>query len=376
MKKKILFIINSFSTGGGAESLLARIVNNLNLDKYDVSIIELLHRDIKTENIRPEIKILPYIMRADDPKRKEKMYYVYHEPWTVFDEFIGDHYDLYVAFTYMRPILLLPEEKKCISWMHGDIYNLLENRDKIPENRKLENEALYKVKKIISASDHTTQSVIDVHPDHKDKLITIYNGIDIEITREKASLPTDISLQSPSMLFVGRLEENKRPLRLLDILEKVHERNPGVHLYFMGWGVQEEEVKEQIQLRGLEKFAHLLGYQENPFPIITQCDVVCLLSKSEGFPMCLLESVALDKPFVATDIGGAETLSNHQTCGKIVETDQEAADAVIEFMEMDKAVIQNRCRESIVRFDFDKYIAQIEAVFDEVLSDEAYKRSL
>lgn len=374
MKKKILFIINSFSTGGGAESLLARIVNNLNLDKYDLSIIEILHRDIKTEKTRSEIKILPYIMHADDPERKEKMYYVYHEPETVFDKFIGDHYDLYISFTYMRPVLLLPAGRKCISWMHGDIYNLLENRGKIPENRKLENEALYKAKKIISASDHTTQSVIDVHPDHKDKLITIYNGIDIEITREKAKLPTDIFLKSPSMLFVGRLEENKRPLRLLNILEKVHERNPEVHLYFMGWGVQEEEIKEQIQRRDLGEFAHLLGYQENPFPIIAQCDVVCLLSKSEGFPMSLLEGVALDKPFIASDIGGAETLSNHQTCGKIIETDQEASDAVIEFMEMDKIEIQNRCRESIVRFDFDKYITKIEAVFDEVLREDPERR--
>lgn len=370
MKKKILFITNSFSAGGGAESLLARIVNNLNLNKYEVTIIEILHRGIKTENTRPEIKILPYIMRADDPKRKEKMYYVFHEPWKVFDEFIGDHYDLYVAFTYMRPIILLPAGKKCISWMHGDIYNLLENRDMIPENRQLENEALYKVQKIISVSDHTAQSVIDVHPAHREKLITIYNGIDIEITRKKAMMPTDICLKSPSMLFVGRLEDNKNPLRLLDILERVHERNSTMHLYFMGWGVQEEEVKEQIELRGLGDFAHLLGYQENPFPIIAQCDVVCLLSKAEGFPMCLLESVALDKPFIATDIGGAETLSNHQTCGKIIKTDQEAADAIIEFMEMDKMEIRNRCRESIVRFEFDKYIAQIEAVFDEVLSDE------
>ena len=72
------------------------------------------------------------------------------------------------------------------------------------------------------------------------------------------------------MLFVGRLEENKSPLRLLDILEKVHERNPKVHLYFMGWGVQEEMIKEQIQLRGLTEFAHLLGYQNNPFPIVAQ----------------------------------------------------------------------------------------------------------
>lgn len=369
MKKKILFIITFFSSGGGTQSLLTRIVNNLNLNKYDVSVIELLHKDVKIAETKPEIKILPYIMRADDPDRKEKMYYVYHEPWKVFDEFIGDHYDLYVAFTYMRPIILLPEGKRCISWMHGDIYNLLENRHMIPENRQLENKALYKVRKIISASDHTTQSVIDVHPDHKDKLVTIYNGIDIETTREKAQIPADICLQSPSMLFVGRLEENKSPLRLLDVLEKVHETKPDVHLYFMGWGDQTEEVREQIRIRGLEESAHLLGFQENPFPIIAQCDVVCLLSKSEGFPMCLLEAVALDKPFIATDIGGAETLSNHQTCGKIIETDQEAADAVTAFLEMDKAQIQSRCRESIVRFDFEHYIAQIEAVFDEVLSD-------
>lgn len=369
MKKKVLFIIRSFSTGGGAQSLLTRIVNNLNQDKYEISIIEILHNDMKTENVRPEITVLPYIMRTDDPERKEKMYYVYHEPWKVFDEFIGDQYDLYVAFTYMKPILLLPAGKKCISWMHGDIYDLLEERDRIPENRQLENEALYKAVKIVSASDHTTQSVIDVHPDHREKLITIYNGIDIEETREKAKLPADIRLQSPSMLFVGRLEANKRPLRLLDVLEKVHETNPTVHLYFMGWGDQTEEVREQIRLRGLEKTAHLLGYQDNPFPIIAQCDVVCLLSKSEGFPMCLLESVALDKPFIASDVGGAETLSNHQTCGKVIETDQEAADAVTAFLGMDKTEIQSRCRESIVRFSFDNYIAQIEAVFDEVLSD-------
>ncbi len=370
MKKKILFITNSFSTGGGAESLLTRIVNNLSTDKYEVSIIEILHRDIKTEKTNAGIKILPYIMRADDPARKEKMYYVFHEPWKVFDEFIGDHYDLYVAFTYMRPIILLPEGKKCISWMHGDIYNLLEDKGMTQENRALENEALYKAVKIISASDHTTQSVIDVHPEHREKLITIHNGIDIEETRRKAEIPTEICLRSPSMLFIGRLEEHKRPLRLLDVLEKVHAKKPEVHLYFLGWGVQEEEVKEQIEKRGLEESVHLLGYHDNPFPIIAQSDVVCLLSKSEGFPMCLLEGVALDKPFIATDIGGAETLSDHQMCGKIIGTDQEAADAVIEFMEMDKAEIQSRCRNSIIRFDFDRYIAQIEAVFDEVLGDK------
>ena len=32
--KKIFFIINSFSWGGGAEALLTQIVNHLNSEKY------------------------------------------------------------------------------------------------------------------------------------------------------------------------------------------------------------------------------------------------------------------------------------------------------------------------------------------------------
>ncbi len=367
MRQKILFIITTFSGGGGSESLLARIVNHLNPEKYDISVIEILYDDIKVEKLNSNINVLPYIMRADDPKRKEKMYYVFHEPWTVFDEFIGDHYDLYIAFNYMRPIILLPVGRRCISWMHGDIYNLLEER--LAEERQLEDDALYKVQRIISVSDHTTQSVIDVHPSHKNKIITIYNGIDIEVTREKSKQHTDIDLKSPSVLFVGRLNENKDPIRLLNVLEIIHKRKPDVYLYFIGWGdpEYEESLKKKIQIKGLQNHAWLLGYQENPFPIMAQADVVCLLSKAEGFPMCLLESVALDKPFVATEIGGARTLSNGQTCGRIIETDQEAADAVIEFMEMDKEKIKYFCRESIVRFDFDRYIAQIENVFDAVL---------
>ncbi len=364
---KILFIITSFSRGGGAESLLARIVRHLNPNKYDISIIEILHDDIRIEEVPSYIKVLPYIMRADDPKRKEKMYYVYHEPWRVFDKYIGDNFDLYIAFNYMRPVLLLPKGKKCISWQHGDIYNLLE--DRLSEERALEDAALYNVKKIISASDNTTQSVMDVHPSHKNKIVTIYNGIDIETARKKAAQSTDIRLKLPSILFIGRIEDNKNPIRLLEVFELLHEKRADAHLYYMGYGNLEENLKEEIGKKKLNDYVHLLGYQENPFPIIEQCDVVCLLSKSEGFPMCLLESVALDKPFVATNIGGAETLSNSHTCGKVIETDKEAVDALIHFIEMDKEKTKQMCRKSIVRFDFDKYISKIEKIFDEVLEE-------
>lgn len=52
---------------------------------------------------------------------------------------------------------MLPEGKKCISWIHGDVYNLL-NEDKI-EERYLQNLAFKKVDKIVTISDITMWSV-------------------------------------------------------------------------------------------------------------------------------------------------------------------------------------------------------------------------
>jgi len=365
--KKIFFIINCFSAGGGAESLLTQIVNHLNPEKYEIGIMEIIHDSIKTEPVHSNIKIFPYYVKADDPNRKSRMYYVYHEWDRVIQEYIPQDYDLYVSFNYLKPTFLLPKGKKCISWMHGDVYNLAQPN--LAEERALQNEAFRKVNRIVTISDITTQSLSDLFPEHKHKLQMICNGIDIERVRERARESTEIQMQHPALLSVGRLDANKNPLRMLDIFDKVYRENDKAHLYYLGYGVLETDVIRIAKERGIEKNVHLLGYYDNPFPIMTQCDVSCMFSLSEGFPMALLESVALDKPFVSSVIGGSRILANEQRCGKTVETDEEAAAAILELLYVDKEKIIKECRESIKRFALDEYIRQIEALFDEVMGE-------
>lgn len=360
--KKIFFIINCFSKGGGAESLLTTIVNNLNPEKYEIGIMEIIHDVIKTEPVNENIKIYPYYVKADDPERKKKMYYVYHEWNKVIADYIPPDYDLYVSFNYLKPSFLLPEGKKSIAWIHGDVYNLAE--PDLAEERELQNKAFYKADKIVSISDITTQSLIDLFPEHQEKIRIIYNGIDIESVRERAKEEIDVKLQHPAMLFVGRLDKNKNPLRLLNIFEIIYQRNKNIHLYYLGFGNMKNDIEKVSKQKGLNSNVHLLGYYDNPFPIIAQCDVNCMFSLSEGFPMALLESVALDKPFVSSVIGGARILSNNQRCGKTVETDNEAADAILEMLHRDKNEIERECRESIKRFELTSYISQIENLFD------------
>ena len=365
--KKIFFIINCFSAGGGAESLLTQIVNHLNPKKYEIGIMEIIHDSIKTEPVNSNIKIYPYYVKADDPVRKSKMYHVYHEWDKVIQEFIPQDYDLYVSFNYLKPTFLLPKGKKCISWIHGDVYNL--EQPNLAEEKALQNEAFRKANRIITISDITTQSVLDLFPEHKDKLQMICNGIDTGKVREKAKEHTEVQLQHPALLSVGRLDSNKNPLRMLDVFDKVYRENDKVHLYYLGYGNLEKDVVRVAIERGIDKNVHLLGYHDNPFPIIAQCDVSCMFSLSEGFPMVLLESVALDKPFVSSVIGGSRILANEQRCGKTMETDEEAANAILEFLRTDKEKIAKECRESIKRFELKEYMRQIETLFDEVMGE-------
>lgn len=363
--KKVFFIINSFSWGGGAEALLTQIVNHLNPEKYEIGLMEIIHADIKKEPVNSNVKIYPYYVRADDPERKAKMYYVYHEWNQVIQNYIPLDYDLYISFNYLKPSFLLPKGKKNIAWIHGDVYNLAQ--PDMEEEKLLQNEAFYKAHRIVSISDITTQSLIDLFPAHRDKLEIIYNGIDIDKTRKMARKNTPVHLQHPAILSVGRLDENKNPIRLLRIFKKVHQKDKRTHLYYLGYGSLKEDIERIAKENGISEYVHLLGYHENPFPIIAQCDLTCMFSLSEGFPIALLESVALDKPFVSSVIGGARFLSNGQQCGKTVNTDTEAAESILQLLEMDRQQIIYECKQSIKRFDLDTYIHRIEKLFDEVI---------
>ena len=366
--KKIFFIISTFSMGGGAEALLTTIVNNLSPEKYEIGIMEIVHDDIKVEPINKNIKMYPYYVKANDPERKSKMYYVYHEWNKVIADYIPSDYDLYVSFNYLKPSFLLPPGKKNIAWIHSDVYDLAQT-DKT-EEQELQNEAFYKVNKIVSISDITTQSLKELFPDHKSKIRVIYNGLDIQNVREKSYEVTEIKLEHPSLLAVGRLDKRKNPLRLLNIFAKVHQKNPNVHLYYLGYGDLSQSVLSEAEKLELLDYVHLLGYYDNPFPIVSQCNMICMFSTSEGFPMALLEGIALDKPFVSSVIGGSRILANGQQCGKSVETDEDAVNAILDFLCADPNRIKERCRESIQRFELKSYIQQIEQLFDEVINEK------
>lgn len=363
--KRILFIIWSYSLGGGAEALLTMIVNHLNPQKYQIGIIEFYHSTVKKEPVNPNIRIYDAITFEGDREYQKKMYYAYHEPDKMIRKYIPAGYDLYVSFNYQIPSFLLPKGGRNIAWIHGAVFDLAETG--MEGYRELQDKAFERATKIISISDITAYSIRTLFPEHTNKLIEIYNGINIEQVRKKASCFTEIRVKHPAVFWVGRLDDNKDPLRMLDIFLQISRKISSVHLYFLGKGELESQIRDRVELYGLCEQIHVLGYLENPFPVMKQADVCCMTSKSEGFPLSLLESTALGVPFVSTEIGGAKILSSEGRCGRVYKTDEEAVEAVCGMLGVSKVLLKEECEKSVSRFDLNTYIDKIESLFDEVL---------
>lgn len=361
---RVLFIILSYSMGGGAESLLTTIVNHLDPEKYRCDILEMLHADVKEEPCSPNVTVLPYIMRADDPERKTKMYSFYHEWDKVIGRYVPEDYDVYVSFNYQRPSFLLPPGGRNIAWIHSDLYVL--GRPNKAEERELQRRAFAKTSRIVAISDVTYASVRDLFPESLGKTVQIFNGVDIENVRRLSHESCLLEPEHPALLYCGRLEERKRPCYAVDVLAELRHRGVPAHLYFMGYGPLENNARDYVRKLGLEDAVRFLGYMGNPFPVMGRMDLTVMTSATEGFPMNLLESVALGVPFVSTPVGGAVPLSCGGSCGRVEDSIPAFADAVERLLGPDREEARVACRKGIEAFALDGYIARIEALIDDV----------
>jgi glycosyltransferase involved in cell wall biosynthesis len=106
------------------------------------------------------------------------------------------------------------------------------------------------------------------------------------------------------MLSVGRLDAEKNPLMLADVLECLDSR---FELVICGDGPLEEDLARSLAQRGLSARAELRGHVpmgEELLRLYRESHLFLHVSWTEGVPQVLLESFAAALPVVATAVGG------------------------------------------------------------------------
>ncbi|HWY17292.1 MAG TPA: glycosyltransferase family 4 protein [Solirubrobacteraceae bacterium] len=108
------------------------------------------------------------------------------------------------------------------------------------------------------------------------------------------------------VLAVGRLDAEKNPLLLADVLAELRKREPRWRLIVCGEGSLEQALQERLRELDMAEHAELLGYI--PFAelreIYRNAHAFLHVSWTEGVPQVLFESWAAALPVIATAVGG------------------------------------------------------------------------
>lgn len=110
-----------------------------------------------------------------------------------------------------------------------------------------------------------------------------------------------------TVLSVGRLEPEKNPLLLADILSELRVRDPRWRLRVCGEGELAGALERRLHAQGVAQYAELLGYipmGERLLDLYRRSHALLHVSWTEGFPQVLVEAFATDLPVVATAVGG------------------------------------------------------------------------
>lgn len=194
-------------------------------------------------------------------------------------------------------------------------------RGKICSNSILYLLAGLKFKKILTVSDVVLREYIFRRAIEK-KTFVVGNPFDTKHVREMADLGYVESVCE--VLFLGRLVEEKDPLRFIDLMSGFYNKNEGseIKACIVGTGELEELCKKRIEERGLEGRVLMTGFLENPFPILSKAKLLVVTSKHEGFGLVALEAMALGIPVVSTPVGGLLDIVD-DSCGSLCASDED-----------------------------------------------------
>jgi glycosyltransferase involved in cell wall biosynthesis len=114
------------------------------------------------------------------------------------------------------------------------------------------------------------------------------------------------------VLSVGRLDPEKNPLMLADVLARLIDEDPRWRLVVCGEGSLADQLDARLRKLGVDGKAELRGYvaQDSGLAALYRdCQMLLHVSWTEGLPQVLYEAFAAGLPVVATDVGGVREAS-------------------------------------------------------------------
>ena len=149
------------------------------------------------------------------------------------------------------------------------------------------------------------------------------------------SLDLDFKPASKVVVHLANLKTPKNHIMALKAFAIVAAKHPDWQLHLLGKDFNDDysnELKAFVKANGLENSIIFLGAVDNIPAALSQASIGLLSSKSEGWPMALMEYGAMGLSVITTNAGASAEIVGH--CAKVVSNDANLfANAINDYIE-------------------------------------------
>ena len=290
-KPRVAVVLPYFGRGG-AETMVSRLVSQLDLECVDAEVICIY--GTKLDNELEKAIVSHGIPICYIGKKKGFS--------------LGATFRLGKELSSFHPTIIhthLSASVYCAPWVLTHRVRMLHTVHNTPEYelirpKRIIMRFMYKLKKAIPvAISREIQSMLVSYYKLRTKPELIYNPVNVSRFSIVKSPHDGIVIVS-----AGRLCPQKNQKLLIDAFKEVVEIYDNVSLILLGDGPMRKEIEEYIATSGLSKRVTLTGNVDNVEEYFSKADIFALSSLYEGLPLVILEAMAAGLPIVSTNVGG------------------------------------------------------------------------
>lgn len=325
MKKKILFLIPTLMHGG-AEKVLINLANNLDQDKYEVSVQTLFDVGVHKNELNDNVKYIPGFKKYF---RGNTFIVKLIPKKLLWNYFVKEHYDIVVSYLEGPTSRILSGctdlNTKRVAWVHIELptAKAASIGFRSPSEAKNAHESFDN----IVAVSQNVKECFEKSLGLENKVQVLYNTNETENIKELSQIPIDnheINSNEFNVCSVAKLVKTKGYDRLLNVHKKLIDEGLNHHIYLLGIGEEQSNLEKQMKALGIEDTVTLLGYKENPYQYVSKCDLYVCSSIREGFSTAVTEALIVGTPVVSTNCSGAyELLGEHNEYGIVTENSED-----------------------------------------------------